>query len=203
MRTAVAVAAACLVLAGCLADVQPKDENTAPVLAPVGNRVAVAASELVITLSASDAEDGLNLTYAADGTVGPQLNPFAQTTPAVWDAGNKRMTWTPTATEAGKKYSVKFTVTDRNSKPASDSETITIDVFATAAEGGAALYSAICGNCHGANGTANGTYPNIQGATADDIRNALNGVMQMQFYKSQLTDANIAWLAEYLASVGP
>lgn len=190
------VAAAVVLLAGCLADVQSKEENTSPVLAPIGDRVAVASNELAVTLSAIDTEDGLNLTYTADGTVGPQLNPFAQTTPAVWDASNKRMTWTPTATEADKSYSVKFTVTDRNSNPLTDRETITIEVFATALEGGKALYGAICGNCHGAN-------PDIQGATADNIRAALNVIMQMQVFKSQLTDANISWLAEYLASVGP
>lgn len=87
--------------------------NQAPVLAPIGDKVATEGSTLSFTLSASDAE-GDSLTYSA-----PSL-PDGAALNGVTGA----FSWTPAYNQSGP-YTVRFTVTDGHS---SDWEDITITV---------------------------------------------------------------------------
>jgi len=74
--------------------------NAAPVLAAVGNRTVPAGSEVLIQLSATDA-DGDALSYAVTGLpVGATFNP-----------ATGRFTWTPRVIEAGS-YLLRFEATD-------------------------------------------------------------------------------------------
>jgi mono/diheme cytochrome c family protein len=199
MRNVVAVVTVGAMLAGCLV-AEPEEKNAAPVLASVGEQFAVADTGMTIALSASDA-DGDALTYTSDGTVGPYSNPYLAATPAVFSISNARFTWTPGAAQAGK-YSVRFTVTDNASSPASDSETVTINVYATAAEAGAVLFAGYCQGCHGANAVGIGSVPNIQGRTATDVSNALQTVTQMKSVLGATPPANyVTWLGAYLESL--
>jgi mono/diheme cytochrome c family protein len=125
-----------------------------------------------------------------------------QTTPAVFDATNARFTWTPTTAQADQKYSVKFTATDRASSPMSDSETVTIEVHATAELGGEAIYTRYCAECHNLDTGGNtGGSKDIGGKTVTQINTALQNVLQMQSLKSQLNDAEKTWLEAYLATL--
>lgn len=88
-------------------------QNTAPVLASIGNRTIAVNRTLAFTLSATDA-DGDSLTYSASGL--PEG--------AAFDAVIRSFTWTPNDEQPGE-YNVVFTVSDGK---ASDSETVKITV---------------------------------------------------------------------------
>ncbi len=89
--------------------------NRAPVMDPIGNKVASEGSELVFTVSGSDADQD-HLTYSASGLP----------TGANFDKSTREFTWTPGYDDSGT-YDVTFTVSDGYLP---DSETISINVGA-------------------------------------------------------------------------
>ena len=91
--------------------------NNPPVLAPVGNRNADVGVDLVVALSATDA-DGDALTFAAIGM------------PAGASLVGNEFHFTPDASQVGV-HPVTFSVTDAGNPPAMDSERIAITVGAT------------------------------------------------------------------------
>lgn len=91
--------------------------NRAPVLAPIGNRSAVAGSALTFTVSATDPDASDPKTFSATNlpagaTFSPASGEFA---------------WTPAGSDLGNHPNIGFEVTDG---AATDSETIAIDVDA-------------------------------------------------------------------------
>ncbi len=64
---------------------------------------------------------------------------------------------------------------------------------------GSALFAASCQGCHGVNGAGTSIAPGIQGASASDIREAINEVPVMSGLKS-LTNADIQAIASFLSS---
>jgi hypothetical protein len=183
----------CVVLGACKQDSKTTD-NTAPVLNGIGNKELAVGDTLSLVLQATDA-DGDELRYTSDGTVGPDKDPYAQTTPAVFDSSAAKFEWTPTSTELGD-YSLQFTVTDSTGQPLSASETISISVMTTSDYGGA-LYAKYCVTCHGVDGTGGGA--NIRGKTAVAISTALQNVIVMQPLQDVLNTHDIEHLAERLA----
>ncbi len=64
---------------------------------------------------------------------------------------------------------------------------------------GSVLYTADCEGCHGANGIGTSIAPDIQGASASDIQEAINEVSAMSGLKSlSLTDLQA--IASFLSS---
>jgi hypothetical protein len=93
--------------------------NQPPVLAAIGNRTVAEAANLTFTVSATDADPGDILTYAASGLpAGATFNPATRT-----------FDWTPGFTQAGTHPGVTFTVDDGHG--GTDSEAITIFVTNT------------------------------------------------------------------------
>jgi mono/diheme cytochrome c family protein len=168
----------------------------APVLSAVNNKSVLAGSTLSFTVSATD-PDGDDITYTADGTVGPNANPFATNPPAVFDMSGRSFSWTPQSAQAGN-YSVRFTATDNSTDALSDSETITITVQDQIAYG-ASLYADYCESCHGPSGR-NGSATLVAGAVEADITFAIDNVGAMSGLSS-LSTSDVQAIAAYLQSV--
>lgn len=116
-------------------------------LANIGNRSILSGDSLNISLSASN-PDGGNLTWSADGTVGPNNNPLLAG--ASFDENAHQFSWANTSTATGS-YNIRFTVTDDSVPPQTDSETILIvvqDIFSY----GESSYNQYCQSCHGDEG---------------------------------------------------
>ncbi|MEI7465867.1 MAG: putative Ig domain-containing protein, partial [Burkholderiales bacterium] len=92
--------------------------NTAPLLAPVGNRTVAEGATLTLQLSATDA-DGDSLTYARPTNLPPG---------ASFDAATGLLTWIPSFESAGVYQGIGLSVSDG---AASSSETISITVTPT------------------------------------------------------------------------
>ncbi|NND74213.1 MAG: tandem-95 repeat protein, partial [Ilumatobacter sp.] len=110
--------------AGTLADnetvtITAVDVNTAPTLAPIGDRSVDEWENLAFTLSATDSDLPANsLTFSAVGLPAG----------ATLDAATGDVAWTPTEANGGAAYPVTFTVTDDGAGTLADSETVTITV---------------------------------------------------------------------------
>ncbi len=98
--------------------------NQSPVLAVPGAQSVQAGQPLTFTVSATDADSGQTLTYAASNVP----------TGAVFNAATRQFSWTPTAAQAGN-YTVTFTVTDNGTPALSDTKTVAITVGAVATTG--------------------------------------------------------------------
>ncbi|GAA4451131.1 Ig-like domain-containing protein [Novipirellula rosea] len=93
------------------------DLNSAPVLAPIGNKTASEGSLLTFTASATDSDLPANaLTFSLSGTV-----PAG----AAIDGSTGVFTWTPSSTQSGS-YSFDVVVTDNGTGSLSDNETISV-----------------------------------------------------------------------------
>ncbi|MBI3774007.1 MAG: hypothetical protein HY273_00365 [Gammaproteobacteria bacterium] len=121
-----------LVLTACEQATQTTG-NSALQLTRIGNKEVAAGDSFSLLVQATDS-DGNALHYTSDGSIGPGKNPYAQTTPAIFDLSAARFEWTPTSAELGD-YSVQFTVTNSTVPPLSSSETISITVMTTTAYG--------------------------------------------------------------------
>ena len=70
------------------------------------------------------------------------------------------------------------------------------------AANGQALYTANgCANCHGAQGQGSGPFPSVQGATADDLANAIATGSTMPAVGASLTPAQILDLGAFMSSL--
>jgi uncharacterized protein (TIGR03437 family) len=98
--------------------------NQAPVLTVPGAQTVQPGQTLNFTVSATDADTGQALTYAASNL--PSGASFNTTT--------RQFSWTPAATQTGT-YNVTFTVTDNGTPPLSNSKQVTITVQSTATTG--------------------------------------------------------------------
>ncbi len=98
--------------------------NQAPVLSVPGAQTVQPGQPLNFTVSATDADAGQTLTYAASNL--PAGSSFTATT--------RQFSWTPTATQTGN-YTVTFTVTDNGTPPLSDAKQVAITVASTATTG--------------------------------------------------------------------
>ncbi|MBI5417296.1 putative Ig domain-containing protein [Candidatus Poribacteria bacterium] len=91
-----------------------KEENEAPILAPIGNKTVIAGELLQFTISASD-PDGDPLTYSASNLPDG----------ASFDSKTRTFTWSPVDTQAGTYNNIRFVVSDGS---LIDSEEISITV---------------------------------------------------------------------------
>jgi len=130
------------------------DVNSAPVLNAIPDKSVNEGTELVIDVSATDAE-GDNLVYSASGLP----------TGALFDATTRKFTWKPSSTQAGDytvtfsvsdgklsaSASVKITVVDANTAPTitpiadkiiNTNQQLTFDIVATDGEGDNLIYAA-------------------------------------------------------------
>lgn len=98
--------------------------NQAPVLTVPGPQTVQPGQSLNFTVSATDADAGQTLTYAASNLP----------TGAAFNAGTRQFSWTPTATQTGT-YTVTFTATDSGTPSLSDSKQVTITVASTGTTG--------------------------------------------------------------------
>ena len=97
-------------------------ENSAPVLAPIGNKAVDEEALLTFTATATDTAADLvaqTLTFSLGGEV-----PAG----AGIDSATGVFTWTPTEEQGGADYTFTVIVTDNGTGALSDSETITITV---------------------------------------------------------------------------
>ncbi len=130
------------------------DVNSAPILNAIPDKTVNEGTELVIDVSATDAE-GDNLVYSASGLP----------TGALFDAATRKFTWKPSSTQAGDytvtfsvsdgklsaSTSVKITVVDANTAPVitpvadktvNTNQQLTFDIVAVDGEGDVLMYSA-------------------------------------------------------------
>jgi len=136
--------------------------NSSLSLNSIGNKTILSGDPLTFQLSATD-PNSQNFIWAADGNVGNN-NPFQAG--ATFNENNATFSWTNTTNAMGA-YSVRFTVTNDEVPPASDSETITIqvlDIFAY----GEASYNQYCRSCHGSEGVG-GSEQIVQCITEPDL----------------------------------
>jgi len=130
------------------------DVNTAPILNAIPDKSVNEGTELVINVSATDAE-GDNLVFSATGLP----------TGALFDAATRKFTWKPSSTQAGDytvtfsvsdgklsaSTNVKITVVDANTAPTitpiadktvNTNQQLTFDIVATDGEGDNLIYAA-------------------------------------------------------------
>jgi len=96
----------------------------APFFDPISTQTVAAGGSVSFTVVATD-PNNMNITLSADGTVGPNDNPFAAG--ASFNPGNGSFTWSTDASDVGN-YSVRFTVTNDAMPAQSTSITVTIQV---------------------------------------------------------------------------
>ena len=90
-----------------------------PVLDPIGNRTVYDSAPLTFNAAANDPDRSGALTFS--------LAPGAPDGATITPGG--RFTWTPADSFAGTSVQITIRVTDQNTPPLSDSETITISVL--------------------------------------------------------------------------
>jgi VCBS repeat-containing protein len=98
--------------------VSVSEDNTAPVLAPIGDRSVDELTQLSFTATATD-DPGDTLTFSLDGGAPPG---------ASIGPGTGIFTWTPTEAQGPDSVQVTVRVTDNGTPALDDSETITITV---------------------------------------------------------------------------
>lgn len=184
-----------LAVLGCRHESDSQQE-VSPLLNTIPGQSVVAGKTLTISLL--DATNTASGVFTTDGTVGPNKNPYAELTPATFDASQGIFAWTPTDAEAGD-YSVLFTATGESSAPASVSQTVNITVY-TPAQFGMRLFGEHCATCHGVNATGLSAKAVLL-KTRDDIAHALDSVPDMASLNTALTDEEIDWISLGLASL--
>lgn len=180
---------------GCQHD-SDSPQKVAPLLNAMPPQSVVTGKTLTILLC-NDTRSA-NIVLTTDGTVGPNKNPYAELTPATFDASQGEFAWTPTDTEAGN-YSVQFTATDETSAPVSVYQTVNITVY-TPAQFGVRLFGEHCATCHGVNATGLSA-KSVLLKTRDDIAHALDTITEMASLNNALTDEEIDWIGLGLASL--
>lgn len=98
--------------------------NQAPVLTVPGPQTVQSGQPLNFTVSATDADAGQTLTYAASNVPAG----------ASFNAATRQFSWTPAATQTGN-YTVTFSATDNGTPPLSDAKQVAITVSSTATTG--------------------------------------------------------------------
>ncbi|MBI3423593.1 MAG: carboxypeptidase regulatory-like domain-containing protein [Acidobacteria bacterium] len=101
-----------------------RSANRAPVLTVPGAQTVQPSQPLNFTVSATDADTGQTLVYAASNLPAG----------ASFNAATRQFSWTPSAAQTGT-YTVSFTVTDSGTPPLSDTKTVAITVGSTATTG--------------------------------------------------------------------
>lgn len=187
-----------LAVLGCRhdSDSEQSEQNVSPLLNTIPEQSVVTGKTLTIRLR--DDTGAVNVVFTTDGTVGPNKNPYAEQTPATFDAGQGIFAWTPTDAEAGD-YSVQFTATDETSSPTSVNQTVSITVY-TPAQFGMRLFGERCAACHGEDATGLSA-KSILLKSRDDIALALDTVPEMAPLKAALTDEEIDWIGLGLAAL--
>jgi mono/diheme cytochrome c family protein len=145
----------------------------APSINAIGSQTVTAGGTLSFTVIAND-PNGFNITLSADGTVGPNNNPFAAG--ASFNTSNGAFTWNTDAMDVGN-YSVQFTATNNATPPLSTSTNVAINVLAVSSNTGEDLYNQHCQSCHGTNGVGGSRAGIVQCSLEISIREAL-GLVQ-------------------------
>lgn len=97
--------------------------NEAPGLAAIADQTAAAGQEIVISVSATDANTGQTITLALD----PDSPTDATITPT--GAGTAEIRWTPTVGQIGQAIQFGVTATDDGFLPLADTESFTVTVI--------------------------------------------------------------------------
>ncbi len=184
---------AAALLSACVEDAQT---NHPPVLDEIGPYVISAGTPFQLTLTANH-PDGNSLSFASDGAVGPNANPYTPSSAAQFFPLSALFTWTPTSAEIGD-YSVEFRVSETDTPDlSSDSEVVTLRVVAPE-NYGQALFETHCASCHGK--TAGGaTSKGVRGASAPEILTTLQNVDVMRTLAPKISENEAVAIAETLA----
>ena len=145
----------------------------APSINAIGSPTVTAGGTLSFTVIAND-PNGFNITLSADGTIGPNNNPFSAG--ASFNTSNGAFTWNTDAMDVGN-YSVQFTATNDANPPLSTSTNVAISVLAVSSNTGEDLYNQYCQSCHGTNGVGGSRAGIVQCSSEISIREAL-GLVQ-------------------------
>lgn len=197
---------------GSDSDDAPAVDPDAPVLDAIGDRTINQGDSFGFIISASDQndEDGLKFTVSA---VNDSAYPGDDTeNPATLgedeeDARSAFFSWTPNSTTSGE-YTLEFTVTDDSEKTLSDSETITISVVSTVAQG-RAIYQTSCGSCHGFEGTTGSSGFELPGSTdgytVTNMSKAIadNSNMGVNITTENFPDSTLSLIYDYFCSLNP
>ena len=175
----------------------------APTLNSISTRNVTAGGAVNFTVIAND-PNGFNVSLSADGTIGPNDNPF--TAGANFTPATGGFTWTTDAMDVGS-YSVRFTATNDAVPPLSSSINVTINVSAVVSASGESLYNQFCQSCHGTNGIG-GSQSIVQCSIEITIREAVGlvpgvgGVGTMTSIPGRMSDPDndIRAIADFLTS---
>ena len=140
----------------------------APTINPISTQNVTTGGTVNFFVVAND-PNGFNITLSADGTLGPNNNPF--TAGATFTAGTGNFVWNTDAMDVGS-YSVRFTATNDASPPLDASINVTINVNDPVIANGEDLYNQFCQSCHGTNGIG-GSQSIVQCSIEISIREAV------------------------------
>jgi len=175
----------------------------APTINNISTQNVTAGGTVSFTVIAND-PNGFNVTLSADGTIGPNANPFSAG--ATFNTMNGSFLWNTDAMDVGS-YSVRFTATNDAVPPLESSINVTINVSAVVNTTGEDLYNQYCRSCHGTNGVG-GSATIVQCSSEITIREALglvsgvSGVGTMLGIPGRMTDPDndISAIANFLTS---